>query len=228
MPPARRPWTTYGLLLAILLALLVEVLVVLRGMDLAGFVSSYGLVSANFSWTDPSTYLPLITFNFLHSGARHFTGNAVMLLLAGAAVEKHAGWRATLFIWMAGGVIGGITHLFIFPDIDKTLIGSSGATSALIGAALIIGWRWALPVRLRRGRRPLFSIPLPAVTAIWLAHQLIGFSRAVQGSGENVSVATWAHLAGFSAGALCACALVIHQRKQARQHILSPASAATD
>jgi len=203
----QRPWATYSLMLGILLAMTVEILVELQGANFVAFMHTWGLVSADFSWTNPLTWVPLVTFNFLHSGARHFAGNTIMMLFAGAAVEKHAGRRATLFIWLVGGIAGGLAHLLVFPDATIALVGASGAIAAMLGAAVVIGWRWALPVRLWCGRRVLFSIPLPVVTGIWLAFQIYGFIRFAVLNPQASGVATWVHLAGFAFGALAALAL---------------------
>jgi membrane associated rhomboid family serine protease len=226
--PARRPWTTYGLLFSIVLVLLIEIGLAVRGMDLAGFVRSYGLVSTRFSWADPLTYLPLVTFNFLHAGAKHFATNVIILLFAGVAVEKHAGCRATMLIWLAGGMLSGIAHLFIFPGSDQALIGASGAVSALLGAALVIGWHWALPIRLWRGRKTLFSISLPVVTGIWLSLQLFGFAHVLSGATGHTGVATWAHLTGFTFGMLCAVAMLMRSRQRAPHSLASPVSTTGD
>lgn len=204
-----RPWTTYLLLLSIIVALFGEAYFALQGMGLNAFLHTYGLVSADFSWADPRSYVTLLTFNFLHSGARHFAGNAIILLVAGAAVEKYVGWRATFLIWMAGGAASGVVHLLMFPDTERTLVGASGAIAALLGAALVLGWKWALPVKLWPGRRTLFHVPLPLVTFIWVGFQMYGVVQIYRGTVSDPSVATWVHLAGFMFGVCAAGVLQI-------------------
>ena len=210
-PSRSRPWSTYILMLAVIGVMMFEVLIFYQNLDLAGFQHSFGLVSADFSWTDPQSWVTLLTYNFLHSGGRHFAGNALVMLFAGVAVEKYVGWRSVGFIWLAGGVAGGLAHLFVVPDSARALVGASGAISALLGAAIVIGWRWALPVKLWRGRRTLFHIRLPVVTGIWVAFQLSGVVLLYNGSIANPTVATWVHVAGFAFGALVAGAITLRR-----------------
>jgi len=215
VPVESRPWTTYALLAAVIAIMFVEIGIVRMGMNLGAFMYSFGLVSADFSWTDPGTYVSLITFNFLHSGARHFATNAIILLLAGVVVEKRLGWRATLFIWMAGGIASGILHLLIFPDSTRTLVGASGAIAALIGAALVLGWRWTLPVKLWRGRGTAFHVSLPLVVFAWVGYQMYGTAQLIAVPSSELSVATWVHLGGFLFGAAVAGTLCLLRQRQA-------------
>jgi membrane associated rhomboid family serine protease len=213
MPVESRPWTTYALLAAVIAIMFVEIGIAQLGMNLRAFMYSFGLVSADFSWADPRTYFTLITFNFLHSSARHFATNAIILLLAGAAVEKRLGWRTTLSIWMAGGVASGILHLLIFPDSTRTLVGASGAISALIGATLVLGWHWSLPVKLWRGRGTLFHVPLPLIVLVWAGYQMYATAQLFHGPATDLTVATWIHLGGFFFGAAVAGTLHLTGRR---------------
>jgi membrane associated rhomboid family serine protease len=224
-PVESRPWTTYVLLAAVILMMFVEIGIVLLGLSLGSFMYAFGLVPADFSWADPGTYFPLITFNFLHSSARHFATNAIILLLAGAAVEKQLGWRTTLVIWMSGGVASGILHLVIFPDSARTLVGASGAIAALIGTALVLGWHWSLPVRLWRGRQTVFHVPLPLVVFVWVGYQLYGTAQLFTVPANNLAVATWIHLGGFLFGAAVAGLLcLIRQRRPAGLPLHAPSA----
>lgn len=215
-----RPWVTYGLMLAIVAAMCIEIFVATNAHNLETMLQTYGLVSSEFSWSDPAAYIPLVTFNFLHSSGRHFAGNAIIMLFACAAVERHAGRRATLFVWLVGGVVSGIAHLFIVPDTTGSLVGASGAISAMLGAAVIIGWRWALPARFRRAGRTFFTIPLPVVTGIWVAFQAVSFASVAPQLSAGATVATWVHLAGFAFGALVAGILCLYRLRHPGQHAL--------
>lgn len=207
----RRPWATYMLMLFVCGGMLIEVTVARTGAGLQAFALQHGLVAADFSWFNPSAWLSLITFNFLHASGKHFAVNAYIMLMAGIAVERHIGRRATLFVWLAGGIVSGIVHLMMFPGADKALIGASGAVSALLGAAMIIGWHWGLPVKFRREGRIFFRIRLPVVIGLWLLGQLYSVFNLFTGAIESPVVATWVHVAGFAFGALVACALILHR-----------------
>lgn len=228
VPFPGRPWVTYALMLAIMLVMSAEIIVSKHSTQIDAMLHTYGLVSSDFRWTDSGSYVPLVTFNFLHSSGRHFASNAIIMLFACAAVERHAGRRATLFVWLIGGIASGIAHLFIMPDAALALVGASGAISAIIGAAFVLGWCWALPVRLRRSGRTFFRIPLPAVTAIWVTFQAMSFISAKPHLEAGATVATWVHLAGFAFGALAAGALCLYRLHDAHRQIPLPVSAAGD
>jgi membrane associated rhomboid family serine protease len=210
-PVAARPWATYLLMLAVLSVMCIEIIILRRGLDLAGFLHAFGVVSADFTWTNPQSWVTLLTYNFLHSGGRHFAGNAIIMVVAGIAVEKYLGRRTTLLIWVAGGIVGGLAHLLIFPDAARSLVGASGAISAMLGAAMVIGWHWGLPVKLWPGTRVLFHIRLRVVTGIWLAGQLYGIARLATGTLASHSVATWVHLASFAFGAAVVGAILLYR-----------------
>lgn len=220
-----RPWVTYLLMLAIMLVMFAEIAVASSASNIEAMLHTYGLVSTDFRWTDPGSYFPLVTFNFLHSSGRHFGGNAIIMLFACAAVERHAGRKATLSVWLLGGVVAGIAHLLIMPDTDRSLVGASGAISAMLGAAFVIGWHWSLPVRVRRGGRTFMRIPLAVVTAIWVGFQAVSFARVDTQMAADSSVATWVHLAGFAFGVVAAGVIILYeQRSRHYQSLRGPAS----
>ena len=197
---------------AIMSVMAAEVVIWRQGLGLAAFLDSFGLLSAEFSWTDPHSYLTLVTFNFLHSGSAHFASNALIMLVSGVAVERYVGRKATLAIWMAGGIFAGLIHLLIFPEASNVLVGASGAISALLGVAIVIGWKWALPVKLWPGCRVLFRIRLPAVCGIWVAMQVYGALQVYSGNIASPTVAAWVHLAGFAFGVAAGTLILGGQR----------------
>jgi membrane associated rhomboid family serine protease len=223
-PVVARPWTTYLLMFSILAVMCVEIMILRRGMDLAGFLQSFGIVSADFSWSNPQSWVTLLTYNFLHSGGRHFAGNAIIMVIAGIAVEKYLGRQMTLLIWIAGGIAGGLAHLLIFPDTTRALVGASGAISALLGAALIVGWQWALPVKAWPGTRVLFKIRLPVVTGIWLAGQFYNILKLHNSGLASHSVASWVHLASFAFGAAVVGGIILYKAANARPQPLLQAT----
>lgn len=214
-PTNARPWMTYLLMVSICMVMMVEILLIRSGNNIQAFVNAFGLVSGDFTWTNPASWLQLFTFNFLHSSAHHFMVNAYIMLLAGIAIERHCGARAMLFVWLAGGVTSGIVHLMVFPDTDRSLVGASGAIYALLGAAFVVGWHWGLPVKFRRGGRTFFRIRLPAIVAFYVAAQIYGVVILYNGQIANPTVATWVHLGGFAFGLAAAIALLTLRRQAA-------------
>jgi membrane associated rhomboid family serine protease len=203
---------TYLLMVSICLVMSFEILLSQTTTNAQEFVNAFGLVSGDFSWTNPSSWLQLVTFNFLHSSSHHFVVNAYVMLIAGVAIERHCGPRAMLFVWLAGGMASGIVHLMVFPDTDRSLIGASGAICALLGAALVVGWHWGLPVRFRLGGRTYFRVRLPAVIGVYMALQVYGLFNMANSTLASTSVATWVHVGGFGFGVLAALALLVIRR----------------
>lgn len=81
----------------------------------------------------------LCTCVLLHVDALHLFLNVTALLALGPLLEPRIGsvrWAS----WLAIGGVGGATfsHLVGFRQSD----GASGGAFALLGAALVLGWRW--------------------------------------------------------------------------------------
>ncbi|CAN5772641.1 hypothetical protein BH23CHL2_BH23CHL2_27880 [soil metagenome] len=146
--PTFGTWTLTALLIAIMV-----VEVTAGAARVRMIVESFSLRSAIWSWTDLSSYSRIFSYSLLHSDARHFFWNAILLLLVGTLIEWRLGLRAVGALFIVGVAIAALSHLLMFPDEARPFIGSSGIVSTL------------------------FVTP-----------------------GTTISVAYWAHLAGFLAG----------------------------
>src|SRR5262245_5451198 len=81
--------------------------------------------------------LPLFTSMFLHGGWMHLIGNMWFLWLFGDNVEDRLGHARFLFLYLAGGLAGAITHWFFNMNSTVPTLGASGAIAAVMGAYLI-------------------------------------------------------------------------------------------
>lgn len=146
--------------------------------------------------------ITLISYSFLHGDALHLGGNMLFLWIFGDNIEDALGhWRFLLF-YMLGAAAAALSEGLLGGNPYVPLIGASGATSACLGAYIMLHPRVRIWILLLM-RIP---IPLPAygVIGLWVAMQLVfAFTQMDAGT------AWFAHLGGFVAGAL----LVIFMRK---------------
>jgi membrane associated rhomboid family serine protease len=142
--------------------------------------------------------LTLLTCAFLHGDWMHLLGNMLFLWVFGDNVEDALGHIKYLAFYLIGAAAAAFGHAAMQPGSEVPLIGASGATSALVGAYLMLYPRakmWALLFM----RVPLL-IPAMAVIGVWFVTQIVFIVSPI--GGENVAFD--AHIAGFLAGALLA------------------------
>ena len=99
------------------------------------------------------------------------------------------------------GVIGGITHWFVYPDSAIPALGASGAIAGVLGAYLFLFPHSRVIVFL-----PILFIPfffeLPAVTYIvfWAVSQVFSGTLSLGQPDAAGGIGWWAHIGGFAAG----------------------------
>jgi membrane associated rhomboid family serine protease len=88
-------------------------------------------------------YWRLVTFGFLHYDLTHILLNTALLLLAGPAVERRAGARWVLVIFLAASVASGVGILVkhAFWPSQGASVGASGGMFGLLAAALVLVFR---------------------------------------------------------------------------------------
>jgi len=139
----------------------------------------------------------LFTALFLHADWPHLLGNLVFLLIFGVPAERVLGpWRL-LLLFLLGGAASNLAALYVMGKPDQTIIGASGAVSALLGTYLALFPAARLGVVVPLGlflefiRAPAFLL-----IGVWAALQVV-FTYISPGFGQ---VAWSAHLAGFLFG----------------------------
>jgi len=128
----------------------------------------------------------LVTAALLHANPAHIIGNSIVLLLAGAVLERLVGraWLAATFV--VSGLAGSFAALALDPAAEPSL-GASGAIMGVLTAAFICSYH-PHAAALRRG--------IQIVCAIEVIPALIPFSRIEGGPQIDYN----AHGGGFLAG----------------------------
>jgi membrane associated rhomboid family serine protease len=138
--------------------------------------------------------LTLITSLFLHGSPAHIAGNLWFLWFFGDSVEASMGPVRFLAFYLVAGLTAAIAQVAMTPDSMIPIVGASGAIAGVLGAYMALYPRARIEIVLFL----LFVIEIVVVPAyfvlgVWLAWQLV-----LVGDG---SIAVWAHVGGFLAGA---------------------------
>ena len=158
-----------------------------------------GLGSSHDWWAAlrDGSVLRLFTALFLHADWSHLLGNLVFLLIFGLPAERVLGpWRL-LLLFLFGGASANLAALYVIGSPERSIIGASGAVSALMGTYLTLFPRAKLGVVLPLGlflefvRAPAFLL-----IGVWAALQVV-FAYI----GPSFGMVAWsAHVAGFLFG----------------------------
>ena len=175
----------------------------LSGMEVRAFALGFGMVPAVvFGHAElapglvqvPAAVTPLTSI-FLHGDWPHLVGNMLFLWVFGDNVEDAMGHLRFLVFYLICGVVAALAHGMVDTGSVKPLIGASGAVAGVMGAYVILHPRVKVLV-LMFSRLPL-RLPAYVVLGAWLMFQMVMPVLAAEGH----SVAWWAHVAGFVAGA---------------------------
>ncbi|MFF0228581.1 rhomboid family intramembrane serine protease [Streptomyces sp. NPDC004629] len=156
----------------------------------------WGVVPANLFDGPAGEALTPATALFVHGSWVHLLGNMLFLYVFGVMTEERMGRvRFTLF-YVGCGYLALIGYAAANAASQQSLVGASGAISAVLGACLFL-----FPGARVTSLLPfLFFLPLrfPAwvVLPFWAGLQWVAARQATQGPG----VAYLAHLVGFSLG----------------------------
>ncbi|WP_344608620.1 rhomboid family intramembrane serine protease [Streptomyces glaucus] len=156
----------------------------------------WGVIPADLSEDPLRAALTPATALFVHGSWVHLLGNLLFLYVFGAMTEERMGRvRFTLF-YLGCGYLALLGYAIDNADSRQSLVGASGAISAVLGAFLYLFPR----ARVTSLLPFLFFLPLrfPAwiVLPFWAALQWLAAGRAGAGPG----VAYLAHLVGFGLG----------------------------
>lgn len=161
------------------------------------------VMQRKLSTTADDVYPTLLSMMFLHGGWLHLISNMWMLWVFGDNVEDRLGRFVFVFFYVVGGLLAVLTHWFIDPMSTQPVIGASGAVAAVLGAYAVTFPAAKVRTLIFIGIPLLFDLPSWIVLGAWFLLQTIA---GVQGLGApadvEASVAFWAHIGGFAAGAL--------------------------
>ncbi|HHW06040.1 MAG TPA: rhomboid family intramembrane serine protease [Clostridia bacterium] len=145
-------------------------------------------------------FVPLVSSMFLHGSWWHLLSNMLYLWVFGDNVEDRLGHLGYLFFYVAMGLIAALTHVWSDPFSTVPMVGASGAVAGVLGAYFV-----AFPRARVLALVPVFFfLTIAEVRAVfflflWFLLQALSGLGTIQGA---QSVAWWAHIGGFLAGAL--------------------------
>ncbi|MHC3473347.1 rhomboid family intramembrane serine protease [Streptomyces sp. 7R007] len=162
----------------------------------------WGVVPAELFQGSPRAALTPATALFVHGSWVHLLGNMLFLYVFGVMAEERMGRVQFTLFYVGCGYLALLGYAAANSASEQSLVGASGAISAVLGAFLYL-----FPGARVTSLLPfLFFLPLrfPAwvVLPFWAALQWLAAGRATEGPG----VAYLAHLVGFGLGFGCAWA----------------------
>ena len=137
---------------------------------------------------------------FMHGSLLHFGGNMAFLWVFGDNIEGRFGHLKYLLFYLVVGVAATLSHWLINPLSETPLVGASGAISGVLGAYLLL-----YPYNRIRVLVIFFLItavqdPAMYMLGLWFLLQVLQGLGSL-GVSDQVSVAFFAHIGGFLAGA---------------------------
>ncbi len=156
--------------------------------------------------------LRMISAAFVHDGWGHLLGNMFFLYTVGCNVEDRWGRPVFAGVYLAGIFASAGAYAWMHPEATVSLIGASGAVSAVMGAFIVffffsrILFVWFFWFWTRMGSGD-FSWPAWAAIGLWFGLQVLLVWLESQSS--CVSVAYSAHVGGFVFGLLVGAGLRI-------------------
>lgn len=156
----------------------------------------WGVIPAELFEDSPGSALTPATALFVHGSWVHLLGNMLFLYVFGAMTEKRMGRLQFALFYLGCGYLALVGYAGANAHSQESLVGASGAISAVLGAFLFL-----FPHARVTSLLPfLFFLPLrfPAwlVLPFWAALQWMAAGRA----GDGPGVAYLAHLVGFGLG----------------------------
>ncbi|MDT9694408.1 rhomboid family intramembrane serine protease [Streptomyces sp. P17] len=156
----------------------------------------WGVVPAGLFEGHARAALTPATALFVHGSWVHLLGNMLFLYVFGVLTEERMGRVQFILFYLGCGYLALLGYAAANAGSEQSLVGASGAISAVLGACLALFPR----ARVTSLLPFLFFLPLrfPAwvVLPFWAALQWLAAGRAANGPG----VAYLAHLVGFGLG----------------------------
>ncbi|MFE5399163.1 rhomboid family intramembrane serine protease [Streptomyces sp. NPDC056568] len=156
----------------------------------------WGVIPAELFEDSPGSALTPATALFVHGSWVHLLGNMLFLYVFGAMTEERMGRLQFTLFYLGCGYLALLGYAGANAHSQQSLVGASGAISAILGAFLFLFPR----ARVTSLLPFLFFLPLrfPAwiVLPFWAGLQWMAAGRA----GDGPGVAYLAHLVGFGLG----------------------------
>jgi membrane associated rhomboid family serine protease len=179
-----------------------NVLIFLMGYNLESDLGVERLYGAELLLNPGSPQLyQFFTSVFLHSDVMHLGGNMIFLWVFGNALNDKFGHVGYLAFYLAGGVLACLGHMMFS---DASVLGASGAISAVTGAYLVL-----LPMVRLRLLFWFYIITVINMSSMYFL--LFSFAKDAFLSfyGGGGGVAYGAHLSGYVFGIIAAAVLLL-------------------
>ncbi len=205
-PSRTIPFVTYLLIVANVVAFLFELSL---GRHLNGLIDAFGVVPIRFvtdiaeRQADVWTFIPFLSSMFLHGGFMHLIGNMLFLYIFGDNVEDQFGHFPYLLFYLISGIAAAAAQVYVNRTSGMPMVGASGAIAGVLGAYVLM-----FPTARIVTLIPLFLffpvVELPAFLflGLWFFLQIVSGLMSLGIGGDAGGVAWWAHIGGFSAGAV--------------------------
>ncbi len=200
-PTRQRPWLTYALIAANVVAYLVA-----SSRELAGeywLTTYYGLVPSRFSSDVLGEFITVVTSMFLHADLKHLGSNMWFLHIFGDNLEDVLGrWRYVAF-YLAAGLGAALMQVLVDASSTIPMIGASGAIAGVVAGYLVLYPR--APILCLNGI-PLLWIPLGVLVVLpaWVIAGMFFVINLLMGwlslGSAGGGVAFFAHIGGFVVG----------------------------
>ncbi|MDP9681324.1 rhomboid family intramembrane serine protease [Streptomyces griseoviridis] len=177
----------------------------------------WGVIPAELFDGSPRALLAPVTALFVHGSWVHLLGNMLFLYVFGAMTEERMGRVRFLLFFLGCGCLALLGYAIANDDSRQSLVGASGAISAVLGAFLYLFPRARVTSLLPFLLFMPLRFPAWVVLPFWAALQWLSAWRA----GDGPGVAYLAHLVGFGLGFLCAW--VAHGRRARVKSAPTPA-----
>lgn len=174
------------------------------------FINAYALIPYNLTHAiqlaAPAVHpfwLTPVTAMFLHGSILHIAFNMLFLIVFGPAIERHLGTVRFLLAYLLCGLAGAAAQVLVDPNSHIPEIGASGAIAGILGAYLVTFPTNAIDTVLPIGCFPLFlRLPAFLVIGAWAAIQFVHGFGTVDTRADQGGTAYFAHIGGFTFGAL--------------------------
>jgi membrane associated rhomboid family serine protease len=145
---------------------------------------------------------------FLHAGWVHIGGNMLFLWVFGNNVEDKIGPIKYLLFYFAAGIAAAATQVALIHSGTNAIIpnlGASGAIAGVLGAYLLMFPRRRVLTLVFFFFITFVYLPAFVVLGLWFVLQLFnGVGALSQRVNAGGGVAVWAHIGGFTFGAVLA------------------------
>ncbi len=143
-------------------------------------------------WIDAGEWWRIVSSMWVHLDLLHIGFNAYGLYVIGPILEKIFGGRRFFFLYLASGIVGAVAS-YQFSDIPSG--GASGAIYGLVGAILVVGFKY------RKELPPRVSGAFTRGMIPWVIFGIgIGFF-------DSIPMDNAAHIGGLLSGIVLAFAL---------------------